>query len=117
MDMLNADSQIEELEISMEQAKEIIANSDSLIALSRNKDFIRIISQGYFINEASRLVLAKATPAMSSDALQKDVDNAIIAIGHLQKHFNSIMAMGNMAKKSLSEAEQTREEILHEVVQ
>ena len=60
-------------------------------------------------------VLAKATPAMSTDSAQKEVNNAIIGIGYLQKHFNSIIGMGNMARKSLQEAEQTREEILGEV--
>jgi len=115
MDMQNADAQIEQLEISMEQAKDIIGLADSLVDLAKNKDFKRVITEGYFINEASRLVLAKATPAMSTDSIQKDIDNAIIGIGYLQKHFNSIIGMGNMARKSLQEAEQTREEILGEV--
>jgi hypothetical protein len=117
MDMLNTDTQVEELEISMEQAKLIISKADNLINLTKNPDFINIITKGYFVNEASRLVLAKATPAMATESLQKDVDNAIIAIGYLQQYFNSIIGMGNMARKSLYESEQTREELLHERIQ
>ena len=117
MDTQDVDAQIEQLEVSMENAKKMVEDADALIRLSTNPDFTRIITDGYFAEESSRLVLTKALPNMSSDELQKDINNAIIAIGYLKRHFNSIMAMAGMARKSINESEKTRAEILEEAAQ
>ena len=117
MDMNDIDGQIEELEISIDQAKEIIDKADTLIRLSKTADFRSVITDGYFIDEASRVVLSKSQPGMESADIQKDMDNAIIAIGYLKRHFNGIIVMGNMARKTLQESEETREEILKEASQ
>ena len=113
--MQDADEQIHELELSMEQAKDVISDMEALIRLSNDSDFKKVIDRGYFVNEASRLVLSKALPSMSTDSMQKEIDNAILAISYLRKHFTGIMSMGRMAEKSLQDAEMTRDEILQEV--
>jgi len=114
---MTIEQQIEQLEISMDSAKKIISDMDSLLRLSSNKDFIQIIDEGYFVKEASRLVLSKAMPDMSDDAKQKEIDNAIVAIGYLRKHFSGIVAMGRMAEKSLKDSEVTRDEMMQEAAQ
>ena len=112
--MNEVEQQIEQLEISIEQAKTSIEMADALERLYENKDFKTVITHGYFTDEASRLVLAKAMPELSGDEAQKDIENCIIAVGHLRQHLNSIFVKGNMAKKALHDAQDTREEILSE---
>lgn len=113
--MTETEQQIEQLEMTMDQAKQYIERAEALIRLSKDKDFKLIITDGYFLKEASRLVLSKATPdMMEKEVIQKDMDNSIIAIGYLKRHFNSIIAMANVSRKALLDAEETREEILKE---
>ena len=112
--MSEVEQQIEQLEITIDQAKANIDMADALQRLYDNKDFKIVITNGYFTDEASRLVLAKAMPELSGDDAQKDIENCIIAIGHFRQHLNSIFVKGNMAQKALHDAEGTREEILSE---
>ena len=110
--MNESDLMVEQLEISMEEAKSAIEDKNSLLRLADNPDFKKIIEQGYFINEASRLVLSKASPDMANDVNQKSIDNAIIAIGYLRKHFSALIGIGRQAEKALHDAEVARDEIL-----
>jgi hypothetical protein len=101
--------QIEELEVTMEQVKEVIAVRDSLRRLAKNKDFKKIIDIGYFTNEASRVVLAKANPHMQTVERQTVLDNQIIAIGGLRQYFSMLTALGNQAERDLEAHQQDLE--------
>ena len=54
------DNQVEEIELEINQAKEKVALKDSLEKLIKNRDFKKVITEGYFEQEAIRLVLLKA---------------------------------------------------------
>ena len=109
------DNEIQQLEISIEEAQVIVEDMYSLIRLSKNTDFIRCIEQGYFLHEASRLVLSKAMPDMSTPEHQLAIDNSIIAIGQLRKHFSAVIGMGREAEKTIRNAEEARNEIMKEI--
>lgn len=108
--------QIEQIELSMEHAKENISKMESLLTLTKNKDFQRIIEEGYFEKEASRAVLLKADPNMQDDESQKALSNQIIAIGYLRQYFTTIMQVGRMSENALEADEQTHAELLAEGV-
>ena len=110
--MNNTAEQIEALEISIEQTKEAIAMLDALKALEKNKHFKKLISEGYFRDEASRLVLLKADPSMASPEHQKLLEDSIIACGHFRQYLSSVYQLGNMAAQALLSDEATREELL-----
>lgn len=112
------DNQLEEVEISIEQAKQTIEMMEALSRLRDNRDFQKVIEEGYFKDEASRLVLLRATDAARANngELRTSIDEQIVGIGQLRDYFSTIYGLGRMAKQSLLADEQTREEILAEVV-
>ena len=108
---------IEQVEVSIETVKEVIAMRDSLIKLSKNREFKKIIETGYFTNEAARVVMGKASPEMQTPERQAAMDKQITAIGGLQQYFGMIMAMGNQAERDLEGHEATREAIQAEILE
>ena len=107
-------SQIEEVEIGIEQARAIVAKAAALANLFSNKDFKLAITEGYLKEEAVRLVLLKADPSASSKEMQDSIADGITAIGHFNQYLRTIQALGSMAVKSLGEYEDLRTELLDE---
>ena len=105
---------LEQIDLSIDQAKLSIDNLKALNRLSQNKDFKHLFLEGYFKEEASRLVLLKADPQVEEEKHQKAIMLAIDAIGHMRQYCNTIQVVGRMAERALKEDEATREEILAE---
>lgn len=111
---MSIEEQIEQIDISMEHAKTNINMMDALNKLTTNKDFKKVILEGYFKDEASRLVLLKADNSMQGEQEQTTIDKSIIAVGYLRQYFSTIMQIGSMAERALKDDEITREELLTE---
>ena len=111
---MSYEDQIKEVEINIEDAKEMIALRDALNRLENNKDFRKIILDGYFKDEASRAVLLKADIHMQQDKDQKQLDNIITGIGFLRQYFGKIYAMASQAEMGLKNDEETREQLYAE---
>lgn len=107
-------SDIEEINISISEAKKKVALKNSLDRLTQDPNFERVILNGYFKEHAARLVMLRADPGMESAARQESLLRAIDAVGELQQYFRGVIQLGLMAEKSLQEDEQTRQEILGE---
>lgn len=108
--------QLEQVEISIEQAKAAIDLKDALIKLSHNKEFELLIHKGYFEDESIRLVMAKANPVMSSPDKQTDIIKSIDSIGSLRQYFQRLVMQGDQMERALVDNEQTREELLAEEI-
>ena len=113
---MNTEEQINAIEIGIDQAKEKVNDMEALQRLTKNKDFIQIITEGYFEKEASRVVLMKALPSMVDDESQNFCNKSIDAIGVLRQHFSAVMQMGAAAERSITSDQVTREELLAEGV-
>jgi hypothetical protein len=107
-------SQIEEVEVGIVQARAMVTKAEALAALFKNKDFRDVITEGYLKEEAVRLVLLKADPAVLDAEAQASINDGIIAIGHFNQYLKTVRAIGSMAAKSLSEYEDLRAELLVE---
>jgi hypothetical protein len=107
-------SDVEAIELSISEAQQYVDRMNSLLALSKNKDFINLIERGYFEREASRLVLLKADNNMQKEEDQAGILRAIDAIGHFRQYLSQTMSVGRMMEKSLIEDQQTRREMLSE---
>lgn len=112
--MNTAEQQLQQVEISMEKAKEAVALADALERLHDNKDFKLVFTENYFKNEAARAVLFKGDNVTQNEVQQADIDRVIAGIGALYAHFNDIFQQGNMAQQALHADANTREEILQE---
>lgn len=102
------DQSIEELEVNIAEAREAVKLADALERLHNNADFKTVITSGYFTEEATRLVSAKAAPNLQADEMQAAIVRAIDAIGGLQQYFNKLFAQGDMARNAI---EASQEEI------
>ena len=113
--------QIKQLEMSIDEAKELIALGESIERLYKNKDFKKVILEGYFKDEAVRLVMSKSnpmllqgSPTMKSDDIQRDLDRMIFSIGFLQQFFFTRLQFAEQAKKALADSESMLEELRNE---
>jgi len=107
-------NEIEQIEVNIDVARKDVEKMDGLLRLIKNKDFQSLIDEGYFINEASRLVILRADPAMQEPSLQETINNGITAVGHFRQYLNTVMQIGRMAESGIKEDESTRQELLEE---
>ena len=106
--------QVQQLEVSIEQAQEVIAQAKELDKLIKRREFKKLIDQNYFIDEASRLVHAKANPNLQDEYQQKMLDNQIAAIGYFRQYLSGIFQMANAAAQSIAADQETLDEIRQE---
>lgn len=107
-------SQIEEVELGIDQAKIMIARAAALQKLFTNKDFKEVVLEGYFKEESVRMVMLKADPVTLNDEMQVSIDNGIIAIGQLNQYFKTVRFLGEHAAKSLQDYEEMHADLLAE---
>jgi rRNA processing protein Krr1/Pno1 len=112
MTEVNQEAQLAEIEISLEQAKEVVALGLALQRLYTNPDFMKVIGDGYFKDEALRLVYLKGDSVLDAEAM-KDVDNQITAIGLLRTYFRRIMGQAQQAQQAIQEMQEMQQEILN----
>jgi hypothetical protein len=103
---------LEQIEVSIEQAKEIVEDRDALLRLMDNKDFKRILQEKYMKEEAVRLVLLKGASLTPEQQVQ--VDKMINGIAALDGFLRTIMIEGEQMEESIEADNLTREEILKE---
>ena len=108
-------TELEEVDIQIETASKIRSIRDNCAKLMKNRNFKDVIEDGYFKEEAARLVMAKSAPL--SEEQQRNIDGMIIGVGALANYLNMVMRRGADMDVALGEHEQTREEILAEGIQ
>lgn len=105
---------IEQLHKDIDNAKSQLAIGDSLANLRENKDFKKVILEGYFEKEAVRLVMLKADPQMQKPEYQASIIKQIDAIGALNDYFNTVFFNHNKALSSIRTAEEEIASILND---
>lgn len=105
---------IEQIELSIEEAKKIVERGEMARRLADNPDFKALILEGYFEKEAARLATIVSHPSM--EAHQKHIMNDIMGIGALRRFLSSVVQMGDTAAREISEAEEALDEIRQEEV-
>lgn len=103
---------LNQLERDAKAHKVTIDLGNALDKLRNNRDFIKLILDGYLKDEAVRLVHAKSSPALQSEAMQAAITRDIDAIGSLAQYFNTVTQQANIAVKQLQGIEAEREELL-----
>jgi len=104
--------QLAQIKVNISDAKHMVKLAAALEKLKKNENFRLLIEQGYFIEEAARLVAAKSNIAMQSTEQQRFLDSGIMGLGSLQQFFIKIDQMGDRAKDSIEADENTEAELL-----
>ena len=104
-------SDIEKIEIGIEEARKIIERGELAEKLSKNREFKKLILEGYFVEEASRLTHLLSDPSIIRDGNQKFVENDLMGIGGLKRYLSTIVRLGHNMQDELREMENTLEEL------
>lgn len=107
-------NEIQQLEESIERAKERVEFGTVIERLYATRDFKKVIGEGYFEQEAIRLVHLKADPNMQSVAQQEAIVKQIDAIGSLKQYLRAKCHIAAQAVQSIAADEETRDELLSE---
>lgn len=112
--IMTTPNELQQLEKQIKDNKKTVELYQSLERLKSNRDFRKLIQEGYLENEAVRLVQLKADPAHDSPVQQAKILRDIDSIGSLASYFQTVATFGRQAEKQLSDAEATLVELLEE---
>ncbi len=96
-------SEMQEIEVTIEETKAQILRGERVKRLRENEDFKALILEGYFKEEAARLVLLKADPEMvdeKNDRASK-IEKSLIGISEFNAYLNTQVILGNQAELAL----------------
>lgn len=108
--MSQLENDINQVELSIEVAEEVIKKGKQAEALAKIKDFKEIILDGYFVDEAARLVHYVSHPTTSEED-RKQALRDIDGIGSLKRHLNMLVTFGKQAQEALEADKNTLEEL------
>lgn len=108
-----SDNTVQEIELSIEQAKEFVERGKALERLRANPDFQAIVLKGYFENEAIRLVHLKSDPNVQGAEQQAAINKDIDAIGAFQWYLRVTQMQAQQAAVAIADGEEALDEIRH----
>lgn len=109
--MTSHDRQIAQIEQSIEQSKADLALGNALARLFENRDFKKVVLDGYFKDEAIRLVHLLVDPNMQDAEKQNAILSEMRGIGSLRSYFHLLEHKSAMAIKSIPYSEETLAEL------
>lgn len=102
---MSTEQEVQHLELSIEQAREMVKRGEALDRLMDNKDFIEIIQETYFEKEAIRLVALKAAQSQHRPEAQAFILKSMDGIGCLQEFFRVIWRNADQSIAAMADAE------------
>lgn len=109
-----SNEQIRAIEENIKEAKKIADFGTVLERLQANRDFKQVIIDGYFKEEAIRLVHLKAEPSCQTPDIQRSIIAQMDSIGNLSKYFQTVYFKADQARKAIGIDEETHAELLAE---
>lgn len=106
--------QYKELEVNIQEAKKMVDLGNALERLEKNRDFKKLFTEGYFREEAIRLVHLKGDANMQSEDMQKAITTAMDGITQVTQYCNRIRHSAYLAEKAIEDNEATLEELRNE---
>lgn len=103
------DQEIETIELSMDEARKLIRLKDMALRLAENPDFKELIRDGYFVEEAARLVHVFSDPNLV--AQRDEIARDMHAIGTLKRFLHLRVLQGRAAERELPEHESNLQEL------
>lgn len=106
---------IRNMDIENKNASASIALADALARLEKNRDFKKVIEEGYFKEFAHNLVAQRAMPEMrSTESVIATNTRKLDAISELRHWFRGVRSMGYQGQLKLDANKQEAARILSE---
>lgn len=107
---MNNSDNIQHVELSLSEAKKIVDLGAAVKRLEKNRDFQKVVLDGYFGDEAKRLVYLTADSVLDEKSMQS-VWGDIRAIGSLRQYLINRKIMGDIAEKEVNDHSEMLEEM------
>lgn len=104
------EQEIAQVELTKKQAEQIVEMGKKARDLADNPLFKELILDGYFMNEAARLVHLSSDP-MLSDKQREDVNRDIQGVGGLKRYLRTLTMMADNAASELENSIETLAEL------
>jgi hypothetical protein len=102
-------TEYEDIELDIKEAKKLTENGKALERLRNNRDFKRVVIDGYLTDEAVRLVHLKSDANMQDANSQSSITKQIEGIGSLVNYFNVVHHTSMLAEKAIESSEEVLE--------
>lgn len=107
-------SDMETIELSIQQAKKTIAKAETLERLCLNPDFKAFFLEGFLKDHAVRLVHLKASMGCQDENNQRYIKSQLDAVGQLNLYMQLVRQEAEVARNGLDADREERERILEE---
>jgi hypothetical protein len=107
-------AELQQLELNIKQAQKIVDQGDALARLRSNRDFKKVVMEGFFEQEAIRLVSLLTDENMQSPEKQNSIHHQMIAVSGFRDYLDTLDIRATMARHAVDADEATRDEILAE---
>lgn len=112
---LSHQEKIQQVELTIEQARKVMEMGDAIARLENNDDFKKVIFDGYFVDEAARLTSLLAEPSLQAAEKQSRILHGLRGISELKQHLLTTKMMVEQFKHeldlNLEELEELRAEV------
>lgn len=105
---------VQSLEQSILQSKALVEMGQALERLQASRDFKKVVLDGYFREEAIRLVHLKGNPHTQTAEMQRSIVNQIDAIGAVSDYFTTVLFKARQGERSIAADQETVEELARE---
>ena len=105
---------LQAIDKQIEQAKELVELGKAMERLRSNREFKKVIIDGYLTTEAVRLVHLKADPGMQKPESQASIIKQMDAIGTFCEYMHVISQQASIAQKAVETGEADKEDFLAE---
>ena len=106
-------NEVEQIEITIAEARKIVEKGRLAQKLAANPTFKKIVMDGYFVEEASRLTMLYSEPTLP-DNIRAAVERDLNGPGAFKRYLSTLVRMGEQAEQEIRDGEQTLEEIREE---
>lgn len=83
---LTREEEIQQVELTIEEARKILAIGEAIERLENNEDFKKIIFEGYFVDQAARYTGLLAEPALQAADKQANIIHCLRGISELRQY-------------------------------
>lgn len=111
---MSIQDEVAAVERNLKQSKKTKELGASYERLCKNKDFMALIKEAYFKDEAVRLVHLRGDPAFQTAEKQASILTQMDAIAGLNSFFLNVMFQANLAQKDIEEGEVFLEDAANE---
>lgn len=110
-DEINLEQVEQEIQISIDAARGAVTRKDKLVKLSQTDEFKEIFEDGYFRDEAARLVSLLSDPEFSAEDKQNELLNDMIGISSTRQYLMNVHRLGMSLERQIAASENELEEI------